>query len=227
MGCAFCATGTRGFVRNLETDEMLWQILIVEDDFGRSATAAIAMGQGEPLANYAALVDAVSSIVDPSGLCIDPDRMSVSTCGLTEGIRALARDNVPATLAVSLHSATQELRDTLMPGVRRYPLDQLHAELADYCQVTGRRAIVQYLMLNGVNDGDKDLEALATFCEGLDVYVTLLHYNLVDGIPFTPSTFGKMTLWMLDLRQRGLAAGMNKPRGADIDATCGQLAGKL
>ena len=154
MGCAFCATGKRGLVRNLETEEMLWQILIVQRDFGRSATAAIAMGQGEPLANYAALVDAVSVIVDPQGFAIDADRTSISTCGLIEGIRALAADDVPATLEISLHSTTQELRDKLMPGARRHPLDRLHAELAEYCRSTGKRVLVQYLMLVEVNDGD-------------------------------------------------------------------------
>ena len=154
MGCAFCATGKRGLVRNLKTEEMLWQILIVQRDFGRSATSAIAMGQGEPLANYAALVDAITAIVDSEGFGIDVDRVSISTCGLIEGIRALAANDVPATLAISLHSAVQELRDELMPGVRRHPLDRLHAELAEYCRSTGKRVIVQYLMLEEVHDGD-------------------------------------------------------------------------
>jgi len=120
------------------------------------------MGQGEPLANYGALAEALRVMGRAEGFGIGPHDLIVSTCGLTEGIRALAADGVPATLAVSLHAATQELRDALMPGVRHHPLDRLHDELAQYNRVTGKHVVVQYLMLDGVNDADEDLERRAS-----------------------------------------------------------------
>ena len=226
MGCAFCATGRQGLSRNLSAGEMLWQLALVERDFGCAVASAIAMGQGEPLANYGALAEALRVRGRAEGFGIGPHDLIVSTCGLTEGIRALAADGVPATLAVSLHAATQELRDALMPGVRHHPLDRLHDELAQYNRVTGKHVVVQYLMLDGVNDADEDLEALVAFCEGLDVCVTLLRFNAVEGIPFAPCTYGKMALWCLALRQRGVEASINKPRGADVSAACGQLANR-
>lgn len=225
MACAFCATGRRGFVRNLEAAEMLGQVALVERDFGCRAGSVIAMGQGEPLANYDALVGAVETLGHAEG----PGggaKVAISTCGLIEGVRALASDGVPAQLAVSLHAATQELRDRLMPGVRRHPLHALHAELAEYCRITGNHVVVQYLMLDEVNDSDADLEALAAFCGGLDVRVSLLRYNSVEGVPFAPSSFGKMALWQLALCKRGIETSINKPRGGDISAACGQLAGR-
>ena len=226
MGCAFCATGRQGLRRNLAADEMLWQLDVVERDFGCAAASAIAMGQGEPLANYAALVEALGVMGDAKGFGIRSEDLAVSTCGLLDGIRSLATDGVEVALVVSLHAARQELRDRLMPGVRHYPVEQLHSELATYGSRTGRRAVVQYLMLDGVNDGGDDFEALARFCEGLDVRVSLLQYNRVEGIPFEPSAYGKMALWALALRQRGIEASINKPRGVDVSAACGQLANR-
>ena len=227
MGCAFCATGTQGLTRNLASDELLWQLVLVGRDFGSPVSSAIAMGQGEPLANYAALADAIKVINHPDGFAI-PDRdIAVSTCGLTEGIRALASDGVPTTLAFSLHAARQELRDELMPGVRHQPLDRLHDALQSYGKRTGKCVVVQYLMLEGVNDADRDLDALVAFCEGLDVRVSLLQFNTVEGMAFAPSSYGRMLLWSLALRERGIDASVNVPRGADISAACGQLANRL
>ena len=226
MGCAFCATGRQGLTRNLEASEMVWQVVLVGRDFGRGVDAAIAMGQGEPLANYAQVTRAMGYLGHEEGLGICPDQLIVSTCGIPSGIRALADDGVPARLAVSLHAARQELRDELMPGVRAYPLPQLHDELARYNERTGRYVIVQYLMLGGVNDGSEDLEALAAFCGGLDAHVLLLRFNRVEGIPFEPSTYGASVLWSMELNHRGIPASVNRPRGADIHAACGQLVAK-
>ena len=227
MGCRFCATGRRGLSRNLASAEMLWQLVLVGSDFGRGANSAIAMGQGEPLCNYAALAEALGTMSHPKGFDIDARNLIVSTCGIPEGIRRLASDGVPATLAISLHAARQALRDELMPGASAFPLELLREEIVRYGTATGRRASVQYLMLDGVNDADEDLDALEAFCRGLDVFVSLLHFNRIDGIPFSPSTFGRMALWRLELRRRGIEARLNKPRGTDIAAACGQLANRF
>lgn len=227
MGCAFCATGKLGLARNLEPAEMAQQIALVGKDFARRVDSAIAMGQGEPFANYTALAEALGFMNSAQGLGIDESDLVVSTCGIPDGIRAFAEDGVPATLAVSLHAARQELRDRLMPGVRAFSLERLCHELGHYNQVTGKRVVIQYLMLDGVNDQDADLDALEAFCRRLDAQVSLLHFNCTDGIPFAPSPFGRMLFWNVELSRRGVSASINKPRGADVSAACGQLAAQI
>lgn len=224
MGCAFCVTGKLGLMRNLEAAEIVWQVALVANDFGYRATSAVAMGQGEPFANYEAVTEAIRFMNSAQNFGIDEYKLSVSTCGILSGIRAFAEDGVPATLAVSLHAARQDLRDRLMPGVRAFPLEPLRLELARYNEVTGKSVIVQYLMLDGVNDQDADFEALEEFCRGLDAHVHLLRFNHSDGVPFAPSAFKRTLAWGVMLDQHGIPTTINKPRGADINAACGQLA---
>ena len=226
MGCAFCVTGKLGLTRNLEPAEMAWQVALVGNDFARRVDSALAMGQGEPFANYAALAEALCFMNNAQGLGIERRNLVVSTCGIPDGIRAFAEDGVPATLAVSLHAARQELRDTLMPGVCACTLECLHRELARYCEVTGKHVYVHYLMLDGVNDQDADFEALEEFCRGLDARVVLMNFNRAEGISFAPSAFGRMFMWIAELNMRGIPVRINKSRGADINGGCGQLAEK-
>ncbi|MDO5119040.1 MAG: 23S rRNA (adenine(2503)-C(2))-methyltransferase RlmN [Coriobacteriales bacterium] len=223
MECAFCATGRQGLTRNLTATEMIQQVSLVAHDFQRHVDSAIAMGQGEPFANYNALREALEFMGSPEGLGIDAHELIVSTCGIPSGIRALADDGLPVALAVSLHAAKQELRNELMPGVRSFPLNRLHTELARYNEITSKPVVVQYLMLDGVNDRDEDREALEAFCSGLDARVSLLQYNRTEGIPFSPSSYGRAVVWSLELNAHGIPASVNKPRGADIHAACGQL----
>ena len=226
MGCAFCVTGKLGLTRNLEPAEMAWQVALVGNDFARRVDSALAMGQGEPFANYAALAEALCFMNNAQGFGIERRNLVVSTCGIPDGIRAFAEDGVPATLAVSLHAARQELRDTLMPGVCACTLECLHRELARYCEVTGKHVYVHYLMLDGVNDQDADFEALEEFCHGLDARVVLMNFNRAEGISFAPSAFGRMFMWIAELNMRGIPVRINKSRGADINGGCGQLAEK-
>ena len=226
MGCAFCVTGKLGLTRNLEPAEMAWQVALVGNDFARRVDSALAMGQGEPFANYAALAETLCFMNNAQGLGIERRNLVVSTCGIPDGIRAFAEDGVPATLAVSLHAARQELRDTLMPGVCACTLECLHRELARYCEATGKHVYVHYLMLDGVNDQDADFEALEEFCRGLDARVVLMNFNRAEGISFAPSAFGRMFMWIAELNMRGIPARINKSRGADINGGCGQLAEK-
>ena len=227
MGCAFCATGTQGFTRNLSTNEILGQIFSVGDDFGHPVTTVLAMGQGEPLANVDALLEAFATLASSDGLGLIPQNLMVSTCGLVSGIRKLAESSVGLTLNISLHAATQELRDELMPGVKAVPLAQLHEELVRYNRLTGQRVIVQYLMLAGTNDSERDLAALCDFCRGLDVLVKLLRYNHVEGTTFAASAPPTVAYWLLALKREGISVGVNRPRGSDIDAACGQLVNKV
>ena len=130
-------------------------------------------------------------------------------------------------LNISLHAATQNLRDRLMPGISSAPLDSLHAELVCYSKITGQRITIQYLLLDGVNDSEDDLRALQDFCRGLDAMVVLLHFNRVEGIPFAPSSSWTTSFWSLALNREGIPTTVNSPRGADISAACGQLVNKV
>ena len=223
MGCAFCATGRQGFTRNLDAAEMVWQLVIVEEDFGRPIDVAVAMGQGEPLANCMALIEALKVIADPEGLGVPEDKLVISTSGPVAGIRKFAESPVAATLSISLHAVRQELRDELMPGVRSVPLEVLHEELERFNERTGRFVDVEYLMLGGVNDSVAELHALVEFCRGLDARIVLLHYNADEGMEFKPSTFGTTVYWSLYLRQQGFRVLVIQPLGTDVHAGCGML----
>ena len=202
---------------------MVWQLVIVEEDFGRPIDVAVAMGQGEPLANCTALIEALRVIADPEGLGVPADKLAISTSGPVVGIRKFAESPVAATLSISLHAVRQELRDELMPGVRSVPLEVLHEELARFNERTGRFVDVEYLMLGGVNDSVDELHALVEFCRGLDARIVLLHYNPVEGMEFKPSTFGTTVYWSLYLRQQGFRVIVNQPLGTDVHAGCGML----
>ncbi|MRR11364.1 23S rRNA (adenine(2503)-C(2))-methyltransferase RlmN, partial [bacterium] len=152
MGCAFCATGLGGLTRDLTPGEMTDQVRLVGDDFGVRVTNAVAMGQGEPFANYDATLDALRIMNSPDGLAIGARHLTVSTCGLIPGIRRFATEPEQFTLAVSLHSARQATRDRLMPGVRGMPLDSLRTAVVEYAAITGRRPTFEYALMDGVND---------------------------------------------------------------------------
>ena len=154
MGCAFCATGIGGLIRDLGPGEMVDQVNLVAEDFGRRVTNAVAMGQGEPFANYDAVLGALRFINAPEGLGIGARHITVSTCGLVAGIRRFSEEPEQFTLAISLHSAVQSTRDRLMPGVRAISLASLRDALVEYAEVTGRRPSLEFALMSGVNDTD-------------------------------------------------------------------------
>lgn len=223
MGCSFCATGEGGLIRNLGAGEMVDQLHVVARDFGTRVTNAVAMGQGEPFANYDATLGALRLMNSPDGLGIGSRHLTVSTCGLTSGIRRLTGELEQFTLAVSLHSAVQHTRDRLMPGVSRISLPQLRSALEEYARATGRRPSVEYALIGGVNDTPAELEALIAFCRGL-----LIHVNLIPVNPVTATGFARPTSHSVAAIAERLAAehidvSVRTERGADIDAACGQL----
>ena len=223
MGCAFCATGRSGFTRNLSPGEMVDQVAEVGRDFGERASNAVAMGQGEPFANYDATLAALRILNSPEGLGIGARHITVSTCGLLDGIRRFSSEPEQFTLAVSLHSAVQSTRDGLMPGVAGVPLVQLRQAIADYVDATGRRPTLEFALLGGVNDTDAELAALVGFCRGLLVHVNLIPANPVAGTGFGRSAGGRASHFANALEAAGIEATVRVERGADIDAACGQL----
>lgn len=221
MGCAFCATGMSGLTRNLGAGELVDQVTLVAEDFGRRVTNVVAMGQGEPFANYDATLGGLRFMNAAEGLGIGARHITVSTCGLVTGIRRFAAEPEQFTLAVSLHSAVQETRDQIMPGLRGTKLDELREALIDYARETGRRPSLEYSLISGVNDTDDELAALRHYCRGL-----LVHVNLIPVNPVAESGFARSERardFERALTGAGIEASIRAERGTDIDAACGQL----
>ena len=223
MGCAFCATGEGGLVRNLGPGEMVDQIALVAQDFGRRVTNAVAMGQGEPFANYDAVLGALRFMNAPDTVEIGARHLTVSTCGLVTGIRRFAREPEQFTLAVSLHSAVQATRDRLMPGVRNVTLPELRKSLVDYATVSGRRPSLEFALISGINDTEAERSALVKFCRGLLVHVNLIPINPVAETGFARSPADRIESFQRVLHAAGIEVSIRVERGTDIDAACGQL----
>ena len=228
MGCAFCATGQAGFTRDLGPGEMVDQVRLVGEDFGARITNAVAMGQGEPFANYDATLGALRFLNAPkAGLGIGARHLTVSTCGIVSGIRRFAEEPEQFTLAVSLHSAVQATRDRLMPGVKGIALPELRHALDTYVAATSRRPTLEYALVSGVNDTDAELEALVSFCRGLLIHVNLIPVNPIAESVFARSTSDRARAFADRLSAQGTEATLRTERGADIEAACGQLKQRL
>lgn len=223
MGCRFCATGAGGFVRDLTPGEIVDQVTGVAADFGLRVSNAVAMGQGEPFANYDATISALRLLNSPEGPNIGARHLTVSTCGLLSGIRRFATEPEQFTLAVSLHAARQATRDRLMPALRGQPLARLRSTLVGYVTATGRRPTLEYALIEGVNDGDGDLRALVRFCEGLLCHVNIIPMNPVEGSGLARPRREVPKRFVDTLTASGIEATVRAERGADIDAACGQL----
>lgn len=223
MGCTFCATGRSGLVRDLNAGEIVRQVRLVADDFGERVTNAVAMGQGEPFANYDQVLAALRFMNADDGLGIGARHLTVSTCGLLAGIRRFSEEPEQFTLAVSLHSAVTDTRSALMPGVRAVSLTALRKALIEYSSATGRRPTLEYALIEGVNDTAAELEALVAFARGLLVHVNLIPVNQVEGSAARRSGAVRAKAFRDTLAAVGVEASIRAERGADIDAACGQL----
>ena len=227
MRCSFCATGKAGFVRHLAPGEIVDQIRVVADDFGRRVTNAVAMGQGEPFLNYDNTLAALRFLNAKGGFEIGARHITVSTCGILPNIRRFAAEPEQFTLAVSLHSAVQETRDKLMPGVRQYTLDRLKESLKSYVESTGRRVSLEYSLISGINDTDDELRALTGFCHKLLCHVNLIPVNDTPLSHYHPSESDRISLFIDRLQKTGTECTLRTARGADIDGACGQLKQKI
>ncbi len=222
MGCAFCATGRGGFVRDLTAGEIVDQVLEVGDDLGRRVTNAVAMGQGEPFANYEATLGALRLMNDPDLLGIGARHLTVSTCGMIGAIRRFASEPEQFTLAVSLHSAIQATRDRLMPAMSGQPLHDLRRALTDYAETTGRRPTLEYALIDGINDDEAHARALAEYCAGMLVHVNLIPWNPVPGTGMSAAAAAAVSMFTDRLTRGGTEVTVRRERGGDIDAACGQ-----
>lgn len=226
MGCAFCATGQLGLSRSLSAEEIVEQVAHVENDFQKRVSHVVVMGQGEPFANYSEVLGALRMLNASDFFGIGARHITVSTCGLIPGIIQFSKEPEQFTLAISLHSAIQETRNRLMPGVRRYSLVHLYEALGTYVDNTGRRPSYEYALIEGVNDSAAELAALCDFCRGTLCHVNLITLNHVDGSPFSPAPPEQTQAFVEALSQVGVEVSVRESRGQDIDAACGQLARK-
>lgn len=223
MACAFCATGSDGLIRNLTAGEIVGQVLRVWQLVGMRITNVVAMGQGEPLANYEATVAAFRLLGVDHGMGIAARHLAISTCGLPSGIIRLAAEGQQWQLTVSLHAARDALRDQLMPINRRHPLAQLRRACDQYTTATGRRITLAYVLIADCNDTLADAKDVADFCRGLLVHVNLIPWNSVPGMAFRPPSEAKVAEFQRRLTDAGVNATVRRPRGAEFNAACGQL----
>ena len=224
MGCVFCATGKAGLKRSLFPGEIADQVMIAGRDMDMRVSNVVVMGQGEPFANYDNTLAALRILNDPKLANIGARHITVSTCGLLSGIERFGREPEQFTLAISLHSALQETRDALMPGVKAASLEKLRAALVRYAEDSGRRFSLEYALIADINDDDAHLAALVQFCRGLLCHVNLIPLNRIDDSPFLPASRTTLARWQGELEDKGIAVTIRRSAGSDIAGACGQLA---
>jgi len=238
MDCPFCATGRQGFNRNLSAAEIIGQVVIAQQQLDEDAlqdpgqepkrvTNVVFMGMGEPLANFRELARACDVLTDDLGFALSRRRVTVSTSGLVPQIRKLSGISNVA-LAISLHASNNELRNELVPINRRHPIEELLQACWDYARDTNAKAITfEYIMLKGVNDSLDDARDLARLLRGHPAKVNLIPFNPVPEIVYDRTEQPVIDAFRKVLLDQGIIAVTRRPRGDDIDAACGQLAGKL
>ncbi len=232
MDCPFCATGRQGFNRNLSAAEIVGQVVLAGRELGLEqgasrVTNVVFMGMGEPLANFRELVRACDVLTDDFGFGLSRRRVTVSTSGLVPQIDRLAAVSNVA-LAISLHAATDTLRDELVPINRKHPIAELLAACWDYAARTNSKQITfEYIMLDGVNDSLAQARQLAGLLQGHPAKVNLIPFNPVAGTPYGRTPQQRVDAFRKVLMDRGIVTVTRRPRGDDIDAACGQLAGSL
>ena len=181
------------------------------------------MGQGEPFLNYDNVLAALRIMNDKKGLNIGARRIAVSTCGMLDGIKQFSNEPEQFTLAVSLHSAIQPIRNEIMPHVARQSLKSLRSSLERYIEKTNRRVTFEYIMIDGVNDTDADLTALLDFCKGLLCHINLIPINSIPESPYKPSASRTIDKWIAETGRHGIETTLRDSRGSDIAGACGQL----
>ena len=226
-GCNFCASGLDGFKRNLEPAEIVDQVLSVErmqqGDRNRVITNLVIMGMGEPLANYANLMHALNLLNARWGANIGARKITISTSGLAPQIRKLAQEPQQYRLAISLHGATDEIRDKIMPINRKYPLNQLISAVEEYQSLKKGRVTLEYILIAGLNDSPEQALALADIAKYIRAKVNVIPYNIVDGFTWERPTQTAQDAFIQELSQLGVPVTLRHEKGHDIDAACGQL----
>jgi 23S rRNA (adenine2503-C2)-methyltransferase len=222
-GCKFCASGLDGWKRNLRPEEIVNQIMAVEKESGDRIDNIVFMGMGEPLANYDNLMRAIQIINAPWGIGIGARHITISTSGLVPQIRKLAEQPLQIRLAVSLHGATDEVRDRIMPINRKYNLSTLLDACSYFTSRKKQRLTFEYILIAEVNDSGGQARELAKHAHALDARVNLIPYNKVEGLDWTRPSSDRQNRFLSILRSAGVRATLRREKGDDIAAACGQL----
>ncbi len=230
LDCKFCATAQLKRMRNLNPDEIYDQVVAIDNEsrlyHNRPLSNIVFMGMGEPLMNYNNVLKAIEMITSDEGLGMSPKRIIVSTSGIPKMIKKLADDEVRFGLAVSLHTAINELRAEIMPFSKKFPLEELRESLEYWYAKTGSRITYEYVVWKGINDRKEDIEALVRFCGYVPCKVNLIEYNPIDDRQFQQASSQATDNYVDALEKRGFVVNVRRSRGKDIDAACGQLANK-
>jgi 23S rRNA (adenine2503-C2)-methyltransferase len=230
LACRFCATARLKRMRNLNPDEIYDQVVAIKQQaelfFNRPLTNIVFMGMGEPLLNYNNVIAAIDKITSPQGLNMASKRLTVSTVGVAKMIRKMADDDVKFNLAVSLHSAINAKRSSIMPINDATPLEELGEALEYWYAKQKKKVTYEYVVWKGINDTLEDAQALLTFCKRVPCKVNLIEYNPIDDGEFKQASEESLIMYMDLLERHGITTRIRKSRGKDIDAACGQLANK-
>ncbi len=230
LDCKFCATARLKRMRNLNPDEIYDQVVAIDNEsrlyFDRPLSNIVFMGMGEPLMNYKNVLKAIDKITSPEGLGMSSKRITVSTSGVPKMIRKMADEQVKFKLAVSLHSAIDSVRTSIMPFNATFTLADLRAALEYWYEKTKSRITYEYVVWKGINDTQKDVNALVDFCKFAPSKVNLIEYNPIDDGAFQQAGNKAIDMYVNTLERNQITVTVRRSRGKDIDAACGQLANK-
>ncbi len=230
LSCKFCATGTMSRIRNLTAGEIYDQVVLISkkclEVYNLPLTNIVYMGMGEPLLNYRNVIRSIHFITSDDGLEMSYKRLTLSTSGIAKMIRRLADDKIKVNLALSLHAASEEIRNNIMPIGGSNSLEDLRDSLKYYFSKTKRKITYEYVLLKDVNDTVKDADNLYKFTKHIPSKVNLIEYNPVNGLGFEKSSEKNTNLFINYLDSRKVNIGLRRSRGKDINAACGQLANK-
>lgn len=230
LDCKFCATSRLKRMRNLNPDEIYDQVVAIDKEsklyFNRPLSNIVFMGMGEPLMNYNNVMKAIDKITSPEGLGMSPKRIVVSTSGVPKMIKKMADDAVKFNLAVSLHSAIDEVRTEIMPFNATFPLKDLKEALEYWYEKTQRKITYEYVVWDGINDRREDINALVKFCKYVPCKINIIEYNPIDDGQFQQASSKAIDNYIQALESNNIVVNVRRSRGKDIDAACGQLANK-
>ena len=229
MGCKFCASTIGGKVRDLLPSELLGQIIAAERDAGERISNIVMMGIGEPLDNYDNVIKFLRLVNHPEGINIGYRHISLSTCGVVDGINRLAEENLPITLSISLHAANDARRSEIMPINNKWKINDLLSACVSYYKTTGRRISFEYTLISGKNDSEADALELALLLKnafresGAPIHVNLIRVNEVQETGFKKGSVESVNAFAAVLEKRGITATVRRKLGSDVNAACGQL----
>ena len=231
LDCVFCATAALKRMRNLNADEIYDQVVAIDHQsklyHNRPLSNIVFMGMGEPLMNYKNVIAAIDKITHPEGLAMSPKRITLSTSGIPKMIRKMADDNVKFRLAVSLHSARQEVREKIMPFAKKFDLKDLVDSLVYWNEYSKKQITFEYIVWEGINDQKEDIHALVALCKRIPSKVNIIQYNTIDGSLMKQAQQSVIDDYITALTRARVKVTYRRSRGLDIDAACGQLANKL